>query len=87
MIFEFNDDKILFGMYQGFKKATEHGCAWKLRLTPPSGRCVCASESDFDSLPNDSKLPSAVPKGKSISAKGTFTKHVDWIWGNFDPFS
>ena len=40
MIFEFNDAYVLFGMFQGFKKATPYGCAWKLRLSPPSVRCV-----------------------------------------------
>ena len=35
MIFEFNDAQILFGMFQGFKKATPYGGARKLRLTLP----------------------------------------------------
>ena len=40
-IFEFNIFIGYFGMFQGFKKATPHGCAWKLRLSHPSVRCVC----------------------------------------------
>ena len=35
MIFESNDSQILFGMFQGFKKATPYGGANKLRLTLP----------------------------------------------------
>ena len=35
MIVEFNDAQILFGMFQGFKKATPYGGARKLRLTLP----------------------------------------------------
>ena len=39
-IFEFNVFIGYFGMFQGFKKATPYGCAWKLRLSRPSVRCV-----------------------------------------------
>ena len=35
MVFEFNDAKVLFGMFQGFKKATPYEGARKLRLTLP----------------------------------------------------
>ena len=38
LIFEFNDAQILFGMFQGFKKATPYGGARKLRLTHPPVR-------------------------------------------------
>ena len=38
MIFEFNDAQILFGMFEGFKKATPYGGAKKLRLTLPPVR-------------------------------------------------
>ena len=39
-IFEFNVFIRYFGMFQGFKKATPYGCAWKLRLSRPSVCCV-----------------------------------------------
>ena len=35
-----DDANALFGMFQGFKKTTPYGCTWKLRLSPPSVRCV-----------------------------------------------
>ena len=40
LIFEFNDAEILFGMFQGFKKAIPYGRAWKLRLSRPSEPCA-----------------------------------------------
>ena len=43
LIFEFNDAQILFGMFQGFKKVTPYGCAWKLSLSHPSVRCDTGS--------------------------------------------
>ena len=57
-IFEFNDNIGYFNMFQGFKKATPHGGARKLRLTLPPVHCVsvnwfylfndCLFSSDFD---------------------------------------
>ena len=44
LIFEFNVDQGLFGMYQGFKKATPYGRAWKLRLTRPLAPCETLSK-------------------------------------------
>ena len=41
-IFEFNVFIAYLDMFQRFKKATPYRCAWKLRLTPPSVRCVGA---------------------------------------------
>ena len=53
MIFEFNDAQILFGMFQGFKKATPYGGARKLRLTLPPVRRVewiQMCHTNFDTL-------------------------------------
>ena len=47
LIFELNDAQILFGMFQGFKKATPYGGAKKLRLTlPPVRRVEVSSIKD-----------------------------------------
>ena len=47
LIFEFNDDQILFGMFQRFKKATPYGGTRKLRLTLPPMRCVVPKKDTF----------------------------------------
>ena len=63
LVFEFNDAQILFGMFQGFKKATPYGGARKLRLTPPPVRRE--SQGTGSTSQSSEKFPSKIGISKT----------------------